>query len=689
MAANRYLRPATWFEVGCRRAPHGRLGIGMGMFAFAVALYVVFAAVWIIIDPWELAAIFLSAMMTLAFLSVGARPDSDETRPSPMDWVLAAASLACGVYYSITSDVLETRISLLTPLDDLQLLFGTITFLLTIEITRRTTGLGLTFVVLVFIAYNFFGHLLPGVLHHGYIDYNHFLDIMVFTTDGVMGLPVRVAATYAFMFVLFGTVLYHAKGGDFFYDFAAAISGRAAGGPAKVAVVSSGLYGMISGSPTADVVTTGSITIPIMRKLGYQGRVAGAIEVAASTGGSLMPPVMGSAAFIMAEYTGIDYADIAAAALLPAILYYVGVYSQVHFRSVRYGFGGLDPATLPTLARTLRKGGLFVVPLVVLVLTLLAGYTPTMVAVYGTVAVIYVAAIYRAVPFLRAHPRTAWFALLPGIVQIYAHVADLGPQRELALVIGSALVVATLYPETRVGLAVIYRAMAEAAVRSVPVAGACAAAGLVIAGITMTGLAAKFAHLVYALTEAQTFLTLVVAAVLTILLGMGMPTPSAYILAAVLMGPLFTQLNIPALSGHLFLLYFAVLSALTPPVAVAAYAAASIAEDNPLAIAAHATRFALAAFLVPFIFVYGPELLWIGPLWQTVVTFVTAGLGIVFIAAALESYKPICATPAARVVMAVAGLVMITPFLTATIVGTVLAVVTFAVNRLTVKTATG
>jgi TRAP-type uncharacterized transport system fused permease subunit len=170
---------------------------------------------------------------------------------------------------------------------------------------------------------------------------------------------------------------------------------------------------------------------------------------------------------------------------------------------------------------------------------------------------------------------------------------------------------------------------------------------------------------------------------------MGMPTPSAYILAAVLMGPLFTQLDVPALPAHLFLLYFAVLSALTPPVAVAAYAAASIAEDNPLAIAAHATRFALAAFLVPFIFVYGPELLWIGPLWQTLVTFVTAALGIVFVAAALESYKPICATPAARVVMAVAGLVMITPFLTATIAGIVLAVVTFVINRLTAKTATG
>lgn len=688
MAFLSYLHPAKWFEVGCRRSATGWLGIGMGAFAFAVALYVVFAAVWVIIDPWLLAAIFLTAMMALAFLSVGASPNSDASRPSTIDWILSVASVASGIYFALHADVQESRISLLLPLDDMQMLFGTITFLLTIEITRRTTGLGLTIVVLIFVAYNFFGHHLPGVLQHGYIDYNHFLDIMVFTTDGVMGLPVRVAATYAFMFVLFGTVLYHARGGDFFFDFAAAISGRSAGGPAKVAVVSSGLYGMISGSPTADVVTTGSITIPIMRKLGYRGAVAGAIEVAASTGGSLMPPVMGSAAFIMAEYTGIDYADIAVAALLPAILYYVGVYSQVHFRSIRRGFGGLDPATIPTMARTMRKGGLFVVPLVVLVGTLIAGYTPTMVAVYGIVAVMYVAAIYRAEAFIRAHPRTAWFALLPGIVQIGAHILDLGPQKELAAVLSSAFVVGLLYPETRVGLAMIYRAMAEAAVRSVPVAGATAAAGLVIAGITMTGLAAKFAHIIYALTDAQMFLTLIVAAVLTILLGMGMPTPSAYILAAVLMGPLFVQLNINLLSGHLFLLYFAVLSALTPPVAVAAYAAASIAEDNPLAIAAHATRFALAAFLVPFIFVYGPELLWIGPVWKTFLTFGTAALGIIFVAAAIESYKPLCATPAARAVMAVAGLAMITPFHTATFIGAALAVLTYIVNRLTVKATT-
>ncbi len=689
MALHTLLQPGTWFAVGCRRKASGWLGALMGGFAFLVAIYVVFAAVWIIIDPWELSAIFLMAMMALAFLSVGARPDSDAEKPSVIDWVLAISSLAAGTYFALTADALENRISLMYPLDDWQMFFGTITFILTLEITRRTTGLGLTAVVLVFVGYNFFGHNLDGVLGHGYIDYTHFLDIMVYTTDGVMGLPVRVAATYAFMFVLFGTILYYARGGDFFFDFAAAVSGRSAGGPAKIAVVSSGMYGMISGSPTSDVVTTGSITIPIMKRLGYRGSVAGAIEVAASTGGSLMPPVMGSAAFIMAEYTGIDYAVIAVAALLPALLYYVGVFAQVHFRSIRHGFGGLDPAQIPRLTTTLKKGGLFIIPLAVLVYALVIGYTPTMVAVYGSVAVIYVAAVYHARAFLRAHPRTGWFAIAPGVVQIAAHMADLSPQEELAAVLATTVAVATLYAETRAGLVVLYKALAETSIRMVPVAGACAAAGLVIAGITMTGLASKFAHIIYAITDAQVFYTLVIAAALTIVLGMGMPTPSAYILAAVLVGPLLAQLHIDPLPGHMFLLYFAVMSALTPPVAVAAYAAASIAEDNPLSIAGHATRFALAAFLVPFTFVYGPELLWQGPLWQTAITFVTAATGLVLISAAIESYQPVCGTKPARILMAIAGVCMITPFFKATLAGLALAALAFGLNRLMMRRAEG
>ena len=630
MARNILLDPGTWFSVGCRRRPTGWLNWLVTPFAAGLAVFVILAATVVILDPWQLGAIFIMGMLTLAFLTVGARAESDTKKPSMIDWGLSLTSLVTGIFFALTAPETVERISLFSPLTFWQTVFGTLVFVLTIEITRRTTGLGLTVIVLLFVAYNFFGHWIGGVMGHGYIDYNHFLDIMVFTTDGVMGLPVQVAATYAFLFVMFGTLMFYAKGSDFFFDFAAAITGRRPGGPAKVAVVSSAMYGMISGSPTADVVTTGSITIPIMKRLGYKGTIAGAIEVAASTGGSLVPPVMGSAAFIMAEYTNIDYVDIAVAAILPAALYYVCVYSQVHFRAVKMGYGGLDPDRIPRLGPVLKQGGLFLVPLMALTVALLEGYTPTMVAVFGSASVLAVAAVKK---------------------------------------------------NTRIGLVGFYKALAETAMRMVPVAGACAAAGLVIAGITMTGLSAKFAHVIYAITDAQVFFTLVIAAALTIILGLGMPTPSAYILAAVLMGPILVEIKIHDLPGHMFLLYFAVMSAITPPVAVAAYAAASIAEDNPLGIAANAVRLALAAFLVPFVFIYGPELLWLGPAWKTAITFFSAVAGLILIAAAIEAHDKYCAATWSRFAVAAAGLLLIAPFYASLAAGAVLAAGTIAVNQ--------
>jgi TRAP transporter 4TM/12TM fusion protein len=630
------MSPETWFSVGVRRKPKGWLNWIVTPLAVALAVYTILAATVLIVQPWALVAVFLMGIMAIAFVTVGAFPDSDPERPHFVDYALAFASFANGVYFLLKAPEVVDRIALLTPLSGSDLFFGILTVLLTLEITRRTTGAGLTTVVLIFIAYNFFGHLLGGVLQHGYIDYVHFIDTMVYTTDGIMGLPARVAATYAFMFVMFGVVLYAAKGADFFYDFAASISGGRPGGPAKVAVISSGMYGMISGSPTADVVTTGSVTIPVMRRLGYKPEVAAAIEVAASTGGSIMPPVMGSAAFIMAEYTGIEYRDIAVAALLPALLYYVCVYAQVHFRAVRLGLGALDRSQIPSLVATLRKGSLFFVPLIVLVTALLYGYTPTMVAIMGTVAVILVSWLKR---------------------------------------------------ETRLGPLEMWNALADTVYRIVPVAGATAAAGLVIAGLTMTGLASKFAHVIYAISNAQVFTALLVGAMLTIVLGLGMPTPSAYILAAVLMGPLLNQLHVDLLPGHLFLLYFAVMSAVTPPVAVAAYAASAIAECNPMAIAGHAVKLCLAAFVVPFVFVFGPELLWLGPLWKTATTFVSAAIALTLLAATIEHYSKWCDAWWARVLLAVGALCMIAPNIWVTAVGVVLAVIAIGANRLTRRTA--
>ena len=373
---------------------------------------------------------FLSLMLVLTFVLIGPTSHSDRERIPFFDWALALLAAVTGVYFVSQADVIAQRITLLDPLSTYDILFASLILALTIEVMRRTVGVGLTLIVLIFLVYNLFGDRLGGVLGHGLITYEHFLDITIFTTDGLFGVPLRVAATYAFLFVLFGTTLSYAGGSVFFFNIAAYLTGRSPGGPAKIAVISSGLYGTISGSPTSDVVTTGAITIPMMKKMGYRATFAGAVEVAASTGGSLLPPVMGAAAFIMSEYTGIDYVDNAFAALIPALIYYIPSYLQVHLRDKQNNLAGVDRSEIPSLKVTMRDGGLFIIPLIAITWALVEGYTPTYAAVYGVAAV---------------------------------------------------LVVSMVRSNTRLSRAKIYEILAETSVRTVPVAGACAAAGANIA----------------------------------------------------------------------------------------------------------------------------------------------------------------------------------------------------------------
>ncbi|MEL6384748.1 MAG: TRAP transporter fused permease subunit [Cyanobacteria bacterium J06626_18] len=596
--------------LGRRRQLTGRLRLGAHCLAALIAIAVVGAnSIWRV-DMFSLTIIFLGAMLALTFLTVGASPKGHPTQPSPVDWALVAMALATGLYFFIENERIITRITLFDPLTLLDLGFGTVLLLLTIEAMRRTVGLGLTVIVLSFIAYNLWGHWLTGIFSHGLITYSHFLDITVFTTDGLFGVALRVAATYAFLFVLFGTVLNRTGGTDFFFNLAAALSGSSPGGPAKIAVISSALYGMLSGSPTSDVVTTGSVTIPIMKRLGYRPELAAGIEVAASTGGSLLPPVMGSAAFIMAEYTGIEYRQIAIAAIVPSLLFYVCVFTQIHLYSVKAGLSGLEQGKVQRLTKTLQTGGLFLVPLGVITVALLWGYSPNFVAIFGTLSVLFVA---------------------------------------------------MLHPRTRIGLVGIWNCLAEATLHMIPVVAACAAAGLVIGGISMTGLASKFADLVLLLAGGQSWGAIVTAAALTILLGMGMPTPSAYILAAVLVGPTLTGMGIPVLPANLFLLYFAALSAMTPPVAVAAFAAAAIADSNPLQTGVIAVRLAATAFVVPFAFIYRPDFLLLAGEPAVVLSCFTAVIGVVLIAVGIEGYLHQRLSIAPRMLLGLTGLALLVP----------------------------
>lgn len=601
----------TLFSTGVQRDLKGLLGAVANLGAFTITCAVIYATVIATPDLFGFTAIFLSGMLALCFLTI-TPTDKLTHQVHPFDIVLAVLSLAVGVYFAFTMDTLVQRIALFDELTTVDVIFGSILLALVVEICRRATGLGLTILVLLFFAYNLWGHVLPGEIGHGFISYEHFLDLIAFTTDGIFGAPLRVAATYAFLFVLFGTILNRAGGGEFFFNFASAATGSARGGPAKIAVVSSGLYGTISGNPVADVVTTGSITIPVMKRLGYPAPLAGGIEMAASVGGSLAPPVMGSAAFIMAEYTGIPYGEIAIAATIPALLYYVGVYGQVHFFAEKHNLRGLDPDTLPRLSDTLMQGWPFIVPLVALVALIVMGYSANYTAMGATLAVYFVAMFNK---------------------------------------------------NTRIGLRKLYRVCAEAALRMVPVAGACAAAGLIVGAVTMTGLSIKFVDLIRLITGDSLFFTLLVTAILTLLLGLGLPTSSSYILAAVLIAPVLTKLGLSVMAAHMFILYYAVLSAVTPPVAVAAYATSAIAQANPLTISVLACRMSIVAFIVPFSFAYGEELLLTGEWWRIVVKAAAAIFGTVLLALALEGYWKRQFSRPMRALIGLAGLVFLAPAL--------------------------
>jgi len=559
---------------------------------------------------YVLTAVFLGAMLVLVFVTIGTSVETAETRVSPIDLVLAVFSIACAAYFGFNADEVSNRISLLDPLSTADVFFGAAFLLLTLEASRRTTGIGLTGFVILVLLYNLFGDGLPGALGHGRIDHQHFLDLMVFTTEGIFGAPLRVAATFAFLFVLFGSLLNATGAGTFFFNLAAAFTGRAAGGPAKVGVVSSGLFGTISGNPVADVVTTGSVTIPMMKKLGYPAALAGGIEVAASTGGSLAPPVLGAAAFIMAEYTGIPYAEIAIAATVPALLYYASIYAQVHLRALSLGLSGLDSDDIPTVGHTLAKGWFFVFPILVLCVGIVLELSATL------TALISCAACVLTLPFAGHGPL---------------------PSR------------------------LLFEALGETAQRMAGVTGACAAAGLVVGALTMTGLATKFGHLVLLATGSDLFLSLVATAIITILFGLGLPTSASYILTAVLIAPVLVKLGLSVLAAHMFILYYAVLSNVTPPVAVAAYAASAIAQANPLYIALSACRLCIVAFIVPFSFAYGEGLLLKGSWPDILLSTVMATIGVLLLAAAIEGFYRRRLESATRILLFGAGISFFVP----------------------------
>ena len=586
--------------------------------AIGFVIFEIWAVGFVKLDLFVHRAVFVGWGFGVGFLSYSYTKDRDVRKIPFYDMILTLICLAAAIYWAAHGERIGQRWPLVDPLSMADLFFGMTTVLLALELTRRTVGLPLLTVTVCFLAYTFWGYLLPGPLAPRAMTFTAFIDKIVYTVDGLMGTPIAVAATYVFMFILFGTFLGFAGGGEFFYDLAKSLTGHSKGGPAKVAVISSGLYGTISGSPVSDVMATGTFTIPSMRKAGYSPIFAAAVETTASTGGSIMPPVMGSAAFLMAEFSGIPYLHIIKASLLPALLYYAGVFFQVHFRACTKRLGADEDMKVESVLSVLRKNFFYFVPLVALIWLLVEGLTPAYAALIATVI--------------------AWM-------------------------------ISWARPKKRMGLRKTLVASVEAAKRSIILIAASAAAGVVIGGVMFTGLGGKFSYLVLSFAGGLPFPALIMTMVICIIMGMGIPTPAAYVITAALAVPAVLQLGFSAMTAHLFVVYFAVLSAITPPVASAAFAASVIAQVDPTKIAVQAVRLGIVAFLVPYMFVYQPTLLLQGTLSKIVITFITAFIGVAAVAGGIEGWFWRKTTFVERVCLILAGLLSLYPGFTSDLAG--------------------
>jgi len=501
-------------------------------------------------------AIFIAVTFPIAFLTTTANPT--RARLAWTDIALAAISFAVALYYIVLNDRFLNWSRGFSQPTSADVIVGFTLLALVIELCRRSVGWGLTSLVLVLLVFTVFGHWMPGPLGHDNFGVPYFIEMMTIMENGIFGAPLEVAATYAFLFVLFGSFYERAGGGQLFFELASAVTGRMRGGAAKACVTASGLYGSISGSPTADVATTGPLTIPIMKRMGIPAARAGAIEATASCGGAMLPPVMGAVAFIMSDLTNIPYASIARASVLPALLYYLSIYLLVHNEAVRNNEASLPEEQIVPLRKALVHGWRHLLPIGALIFLLVAGYTPVYVAAGATAMVIVL----------------SWFHRPTAI----------GPRR-------------------------FVECCTDTIAQLVPLVGAVAAAGAVIGAIEISALAGKFTLLINMIAGGLLIPTLLLSAVFLILLGMGMPTPAVYIMGAALLAPVLRGVfNLPEMQVHLFMLYFACLSAVTPPVAVANFAAGAIAGVNPMALGPYAVKLAIGGFILPFYFLFNPGL---------------------------------------------------------------------------------
>ena len=563
--------------------------------------------------------IHVGATLAIAYLLIAWNGRREPDDPVPVyDVLLALAALCCAAYFAANGQRVAERIEGVDDVFPLDVVFGILLILLLLEGCRRVAGIVLTAVTAIFILYVFAGPFIPGALGHRGMTLDRFIDLQVLSTSGIFGTPISASAHMVFYFVIVGAFLERSGAGKLFVDIAYGLTARAWGGAGKAAVVSSGLFGTISGSAVANVLLSGLMTIPLMKRSGFKPHLAGAIEATASTGGQMAPPIMGAAAFILADIVGVDYADVVVAAITPALLYYVSLYAVIHFYSLRHGLGPQTGLSVSDYMEGLRERWHLLLPLAVMIFLLISRYSLMTVGAYTTVLIILLAMVRKA---------------------------------------------------TRMGIEDLVQSIRNGAKAACEVAVPSAVAGIIVGTLVQTGMALKLQRWLLDLAGGSLAISLVGAMILTIILGMGMPTAAAYLVSAILVAPALQELGIPALPAHLFILYFSILSMVTPPVALSAYAAAGISGANLWQTGISAFLLAVPGFLIPFAFTINPALLLQGSLPEIAGVVIPALVGVVGLAAAFGGYAFGAMAMPLRVLMFASSPLLIAPDRTTDLIG--------------------
>lgn len=572
----------------------------------------------------------LAFVMCLIFLLYPMRKKKDGTvvKYMPVDFILAIGGVVVNLYLFINIDAISLRAGVLYTTD---IVMAVLTVILVLEAARRCVGKEMCILAILFLCYAYFGKYLPGALMHRGFSLKRLADHMYVSPEGIYGIPLGTSATVIFLFILFGAFLSETGLGEFFTNISMALAGDKIGGPAKVSIIASGFLGMISGSAAANVVTTGAFTIPLMKKLGYKNHYAGAVEAVASTGGQIMPPVMGAAAFIMAEYLSVPYRFIMITALIPAILYYVSLWINVHFEAMRLDLKGIPKNQLPNAKAEFKKSGHLIIPIFVLIGLLMMNFTPAF---------------------------CAFFSII------------------------SLLIISYVKPYSRMTLKKLANAMISGAKQGLSVGIACAVVGLVVGVVSLTGLGLQLANMIINLAGGNLLLTLILTMVACVILGMGMPTSAAYIVAATVATSAITTLNVSPVVAHMFVLYYAALSAITPPVALASFAGAGLADASPNKVGWTAVRIGILGFIIPFMFAFSPPLLMLdSSAIEIIWAFITACVGCYCLGASTQGYMLTHINVPMRAILFVAAMLMIKSGLTTDIPGIVILAVCYLIQK--------